>query len=314
MRSVVTISDEKALSEVIGFILLLGVVVAAFALWSIYVVPVNGREAEITQMNAVKDRFTDYKFSLDSLWINNQTSATVSTSINLGTGGGNTAASGLFLPLLNPIASSATIAVNNTGDTMWVNTSNSGQYVITLNTLEYQSQNNYWIQQRYYYQAGGVFLSQSDGSTYRVSPPFSFNRATTNTGTEVAVVKLEPIQVIGGSTVGGNGPVRVDTYMRTPATPRTLEPNTYVNISLNVTGNESAQMWLGLLKDTAARGAIPVSSPPWYTSNAVYNPATNRGYAYINISGPSATTNPVLLSYQSADFVVTLNNIASGIT
>jgi hypothetical protein len=304
-------NNEKALSEVIGFILLLGVVVAAFALWSIYVVPANGRESEISQMNAVKDRFTDYKFSLDSLWINNQTSATVSTSINLGTGGGNTAASGLFLPLLNPIASSATISVNNTGDTMWVNTSNSGQYALTLNTLEYQSQNYYWIQQRYYYQAGGVFLSQSDGSTCRVSPPFSFIAASTTTGTPFALVKMEPIQLIGGSTVGGNGPVRIDSYMRTPANPLVLNPDSFVKVSVNTTSKNTADTWIAVFNDTAVRGSLPVS---WYTSKIVLDPATNRWNAYINITGPLSTPNPVRLTYQSADYVVTLNNIASGIT
>jgi len=298
---------EKALSEVVGFILLLGIVVAAFALWSIYIVPANGREAEITQMNAVQDRFTDYKIALDSLWINNQTSATVSTSINLGTGGGNTEASGFFLPLLNPIASPAVILINNTGDSMWVNTSN-GNYAVTLNTLEYQSQNNYWIQQRYYYQTGGVFLSQIDGSTCRVSPPFSFNAANTTSGTSFALVKLEPIELVGGSTVGGTGPVRVDTYMRTPSTPVVLQSNTFVNISVNVTGSAAAQMWMGVFNDTAARGGIPTSNPPWYTSNV--NTANGRGYAYINITSP----NGVLFSYQTVDYVVTLNNIASGIT
>jgi hypothetical protein len=63
-------NSDLALSEVVGFILLLGVLVAAIALWMTYVVPINGREEEIIQMNLVKDRFTDYKISLDSLNIN----------------------------------------------------------------------------------------------------------------------------------------------------------------------------------------------------------------------------------------------------
>ncbi len=82
--------EERALSEVIGFVLLLGLIVAAFSLWMLFVVPVNGREEEITQMNNVKDRFTDYKISLDSLWTNNQSGVTLSTSFNIGTGGGST--------------------------------------------------------------------------------------------------------------------------------------------------------------------------------------------------------------------------------
>ena len=123
---------ECALSEVIGFILLLGIITAAFALWMVYVVPVNGREAEITQMNSVKDQFTDYKISLDSLWINspygaswNQNGVTLSTSFDLGTGGGNTQASGIFLPMMNPIASSATLSLQNTSDTMNITFSGS---------------------------------------------------------------------------------------------------------------------------------------------------------------------------------------------
>src|SRR5512137_1180511 len=104
-----TIRNERGLSEVVGFILLLGVVVAAFSLWLTYVVPAEGREKEIEQMNSVKDRFTDYKVSLDSLWINNQSGITLSSSFNLGTGGGNTEAQGLFLPLLKSRSSSATV-------------------------------------------------------------------------------------------------------------------------------------------------------------------------------------------------------------
>ena len=87
---------DLAVSEVIGFILLLAVIVTAFSLWMIYVVPANGREAEISHMNEVKDRFTDYKISLDSLWINNESGVTLSTSFNLGTGGGNTQVGGSF--------------------------------------------------------------------------------------------------------------------------------------------------------------------------------------------------------------------------
>ena len=61
---------EIALSEVIGFILLLGVLTAAMALWMMYIVPANGRVAEISHMDDVKNQFTNYKISLDSLWIN----------------------------------------------------------------------------------------------------------------------------------------------------------------------------------------------------------------------------------------------------
>ena len=162
-----------ALSEVVGFILLLGSLIEAFAPLMIYNVPANGRDADITPMNDVKDRSTDYKISLDSLWVNSpcgaswsQSGVTLSTSMNLGTGERNTPACGLFLPMLNPIASSEALAIKDNGDAMTA-TSNgpagpdSKTYIMSI--LEYKSQNYYRIQQTYYYQTGGVFLLRDDG-------------------------------------------------------------------------------------------------------------------------------------------------------
>lgn len=306
--------NEVALSEVIGFILLLGLVVAAFSLWMVFVVPINGREDEISQMNDVKDRFTDYKIGLDSLWTNNQSGVTLSTSINLGTGGGNTQAGGLFLPLLNPVASSAVLSVKDTGDVMMINSSSSGNYTVNMSVLEYQSQNNYWIQQRYYYQSGGVFLSQENGSTCRVSPSFSFNKANNGTA-DVASVSLVPIQVLGGSSIGGNGPVRVDSWIRTPDKTVTLQRNDWVQVSVDVRDRATADMWMGLFNDTRLRGGIKDSDTLWYTPSVSQVPATGRWSASLLINGPvsSSANNDVYLTLQRVDYVVTLNNVASGL-
>jgi hypothetical protein len=313
--------DERALSEVIGFILLLGVIVAAFALWMVYVVPVNGREAEITQMNFVKDRFTDYKISMDSLWINSpngatwsQSGVTLSTSLDLGVGGSNSQSSGLFLPMLSPIASSATLTVKDGGDKMTVNSSSgSADFVLNMSTLEYQSINNYWIQQRYYYQDGGVFLTQDNGTVCRVSPPITI--AQVNNGTaNVVSVNVVPIQLLGGSSVGGKGPVRVDSTLRATSQTATSQQNTWVNISFDVADKPTALMWMDVLNDTRIRGNITDST--WYTFKVAEDPATKRGTAFMNISGPFGQPyNPdVYLTVQKADYLVILNNIAAGIS
>jgi hypothetical protein len=47
---------DDALSEVVGFVLLLAVIVVALSLYQVYGVPAAGREAEIAHMNQVKDR------------------------------------------------------------------------------------------------------------------------------------------------------------------------------------------------------------------------------------------------------------------
>lgn len=307
--------NEIALSEVIGFVLLLALIVAAFSLWMVYVVPINGREDEINQMNDVKDRFTDYKISLDSLWTNNLSGVTLSTSFNLGTGGGSTQAGGLFLPLIHPIASSAVLSVKDTGDTMTINSSSSGNYTVTMGILEYRSENNYWIQQRYYYQSGGVFLSQENGSTYRVSPSFSFNKA--NNGTvDVAAVNLVPVRIFGGGSIGGNGPVRVDTWIRTPDKTLMLQKNDWVRVSVTVKDKETADMWMGLFNDSRKRGGIEDSDTGWYTPAVEPGPAPGSWSASLLIDGPypAPDNGDVYLTLQRIDYVVTLNSVASGLT
>lgn len=306
---------DSGLSEVIGFLLILSLIVMAFSVWMIYVVPATGREEEITQMNAVKDRFTDFKFSQDSLWVNNQSGVTLSTSFNLGSAGGNTQAGGLFLPMLRPIASSGTMSVKDGGDRLYVNSSSAaGQTRFNMSILEYQSLNNYWVQQRYYYQTGGVFLAQDNGSVCRISPAFTFAQST-NGSVSIASVNIIPIQLLGGSTISGKGPVRVDSQIRTPAAIAVLQPNTWVNISVSVSDKQTALMWMSLLNETRIRGNITDAS--WYTFNVAEDPLSKRGSAFMRINGPypDSPSNPdVFLTLRSADYVVTLNNIASGIS
>ncbi|NLO77794.1 MAG: hypothetical protein GX097_04785, partial [Methanomicrobiales archaeon] len=66
---------DEGLSEVIGFILLIGLLVVVLALYQTYSIPVQGRDNEIDHMNDVKDTLVAYKISLDSLWLNNRNEA-----------------------------------------------------------------------------------------------------------------------------------------------------------------------------------------------------------------------------------------------
>lgn len=319
-------NSDRALSEVIGFVLLLGVVVAAMALWMMYVIPVTGREDEIAHMDDVKDRFTDYKISLDSMWINSNnpsiatmSGVTLSTSFNLGTGGGNTQAGGMFLPMLKPIASSAVLSLKDSGDRLNITTAGGSIDMVrnySIKKIEYQSQNNYWIQQRYYYQAGGVFLGQESGSVTRVSPPISIvNNTASTAGDYSCSVTIAPITLDGGGSIGGNGPVRVDSRLKTIQPAIGPEKTSWVRISVRVPDYATAQMWNALYIDSLNNGGVTNTS--WYetgTSPSGTAPAT----AYVLIKGPrsdlSDPARDVWLTIHPAEYTVTFNNIASGIT
>ncbi|MCX6692285.1 MAG: hypothetical protein NTW33_09635 [Methanoregula sp.] len=103
---------EDGLSEVIGFVLILGLIVVVSSLYLAYGVPAQGRESEILHMNEVKDQFVSYKLSLDSLFNNNQVDTTVSNSFTLGTSGGFTQGTFSFIPILSPVNSGGTFAIN----------------------------------------------------------------------------------------------------------------------------------------------------------------------------------------------------------
>ena len=71
-NSRVSHSFESGLSEVIGFVLIIGLIVVVASLYLTYGVPAQGRENEIVHMNEIKDQFVGYKPSLDSLFNNNK--------------------------------------------------------------------------------------------------------------------------------------------------------------------------------------------------------------------------------------------------
>ena len=96
---------ESGLSEVIGFILIIAILVVVASLYVTYVVPAHGREAEIEHMTYIKNQFVDFKMAMDSLWINSQVNTSLSQNIEMGTLGQKTEGQFVFLPLMQPIGS-----------------------------------------------------------------------------------------------------------------------------------------------------------------------------------------------------------------
>jgi hypothetical protein len=116
--------NEHALSEVIGFILIIVVIITAFSLYLTYAVPAQGRENEIRHMDDVKDELVGYKIGVDALWTNGQIESLMSTTIHLGTAGATTQGTGGILPIVQPIGSSGTVAINQrTSSPEWLNIS-----------------------------------------------------------------------------------------------------------------------------------------------------------------------------------------------
>ncbi|MGP8088310.1 MAG: hypothetical protein ACLPOK_09580, partial [Methanoregula sp.] len=126
---------EQALSEVIGFVLILGIIMAAFSLYMVYGVPVQGRENEINHMSTINDQFVSYKIGIDSLVTNQQKGLAMSTSFPLGTAAQTSQGSTSIIPIMQPIGSSGVLAINQRTITPEIFTVSSNSYITNTTAI-----------------------------------------------------------------------------------------------------------------------------------------------------------------------------------
>lgn len=443
---------DTGLSEVVGFVLIIGVLTVIFSLYLTYGVPAQGRENEILHMGVVKDQFISYKIGLDSLATNDKVGTTLSNSFTLGSEGAYTQGVMGFIPIMNPVGSGGTFSINRrttvpetlsitsqslvidpvnrtsvdlpaaasftpshvyanvtigssavldrtasfgmiVNTTQWtaqinltpqvtfyqnyaqipgscpvsspngtaipiqipaspnptsgclvpinvynytgsdltltvskgstvtmdkypvykniqigstyavdlmdgtygLNTLTDSSSVIslrvdqprsgvtgtgnisynniektfasgpiTLGAVDFRSQNNYWISQEYYYQMGGVFLSQNDGNnTYKLPPAISFSLDTSNPSRPITRVTVNAVSITnpyGGSVVGGNSPVQIKTTLNSlytfPYADGTANTK-WFRIGVSTPDDQARVMWKNYFDYTAKVAGIP---------------------------------------------------------
>lgn len=299
--------SDEGLSEVIGFILLIGLLVVFLVMYQTYTVPVQGRDNEISHMNDIKDTFAAYKISLDSLWVNEREGTTLSTTLDLGTGGGYSQGGTGDIVLLTPLSSGGSVGINQRNETITVTAGSNAGGVVTLadhemGSLEFQSDNNYWIDQNYYYQLGGVFLEQDTGSTARVMPPLTIARYGTGAG-YTAKVDFTIIRLNGEQLISGTGPVRIDTNLNSNGISE-VSYDAITNVTIVVASDDenTRQMWEELLRDVMARYGIPAS---WYTLNS--------GSDEVSLEIVGNASIGVYADFIRANYTATLQTVATGI-
>ena len=291
---------DDGLSEVVGFVLVLAVIVVALSLYQVYGVPAAGRENEIAHMNHVKDRFVDYKISLDSLWVNDRSGVLLSTAFDLGTGAPATGGGGFVLPILTPAGSGGAVSVMGGGANLTIEAEGRDPVTIPLGNLTYRSSNNYWVDQTWTYQMGAIFLSQDGGTTVRVGP--SIAAAKTKDGN--IALAVAPISLEGSDTIAGSGPVRIETRMRWSA-PSSLDGDyEQVNLTIETDDPVTARAWERAFGEVRQRAMDEnVTSLP--------KPEVSPGNKKVTLSVQPETGKKVFLSMYPANYTVTIHNAAS---
>jgi len=292
---------DDGLSEVVGFVLLLALIVVALSLYQVYGVPAAGREAEIAHMNQVKDRFVDYKIALDSLWLNNRNGVLLSTAFDLGTGAGATGGSAFALPILTPAGSGGTVSAKSEGANLTIAPEGKDPVTIPLGSLSYSSSNNYWVDQTWTYQGGAIFLSQEGGTTVRVGP--SIAAAKTEDGN--ITLTVAPISLEGSAGIAGSGPVRVETRMRW-SEPSSLS-GTYDRVNLTVEADDpaTARAWKRAFDEVRQRAIEESVEPSWISTGQSGNTAT------LTVRPVLRPEKKVFLTVYPANYTVSVYNAAS---
>lgn len=285
-------NSEEGLSEVIGFILILALIMVFLSIWVIYAVPADGRQQEIEHMDYVQDWFTQYKITADSLWINynatDQTGPsgiTISNSLVLGSQGGATYSQGLFMIFMRPFGSSGTLSIENRSEKIEIRNDSMTLLDEEMMCVQYDGSNTYWIPQTYYYQMGGVFLEQSDGTVNRVAPLVYFYSFD---GLDVARFVITNITLGQTETtsISGEGPVRIDTVLTGKTELQPAPEGEGYTINMTLRDDSAAKAWMSILNELGA-------------------PDVDRVNNELTISGID------IIQYQYVNYTVSLQSVAA---
>src|SRR5512136_767174 len=145
-----------------------------------------------------------------------------------------------------------------------------------LGSIEFRSNNLYYTPQTHYYQLGGVFLEQDEGSTTEIPPDISVSLSNGAPVVNVGEILLQGNAVT--ANMSGSGPITVTSQV-TGIVNAPLMPgkNTrWVNLRIQAASPNAADMWNRTFHEIAARGGLPAGS---------YAAGSSGTIAYLNITG-----------------------------
>jgi len=201
--------SESASATVIGAVLLLAIIVSVFSVVRIGYIPEWKNDAEYSHMNDVWEDMADLKSKIDLMTIvlasDPNSTNTVTMNVPFRMGGGD-------VPLIGTIKSSGTLSIANRKEcNMTVTSSSGGNQVYTTGpilygTVNYASQNRYYVNQDFIYEGGALILSQGERSSMMLYPSIRFSRAPGDSyNVSVHVVEIDkkvysPPDVVSSNT------------------------------------------------------------------------------------------------------------------
>jgi hypothetical protein len=182
--------DKNAVSEVVGYIILLGTVITAIGIIYMLAVPQISNSQSQAQFQNAEQAFTILDTHASKAQYSNYLSQVSEMSLNGGTLKVNGSAGHIYIIRKDPISGTeTTIYGNNPGE------GSLGAIVYTINGREVG------------YQDGGIWEKYPDGGSVMVSAPdFNYNGETHSD-----TLTLPLMQIVGNSTLSGTGKAFITT-------------------------------------------------------------------------------------------------------
>ncbi len=153
--------DANAVAGIIVAVMLLGLIVSVISIIQMVYVPKWMEEREAEHMGIISNQMAQFKYALDTLTVSNQKTP-ITSSITLGS---------KELGFLSSSRAFGHIQLVGDAFTVIINRATSGSTgELMMKTFTYTSENAYFLNQKYTYEAGALILSQTEGNVLLNAP------------------------------------------------------------------------------------------------------------------------------------------------
>jgi len=176
------------------------------------------KEKESEHMNVLGDQFAQLNYAISTHVLNGKENIPMTTTISLGS---------KEMPYLMSVRAYGKLSILQ--DDLIISINGTPNKNITVGTIEYSSYNNYFIDQNFIFESGGMILSQQSGNVMKIKPGFSA-LFLDDFLIDFTIVNISTIGNKDRSYVGF-GPTSIQTeYIKSPD-PSSIDNVSYINIT-----------------------------------------------------------------------------------
>jgi hypothetical protein len=199
-------NSNDAIVGIVATFLVVGLIVSVLSMIQLVFIPKWMEQNEADHMDTVADQFSQLKFAIDTQSVIKQRDAPIASYITLGN---------KELPFLSSTRSYGSLEiVSHACSITFSNETDTFHY--PLGIIRYSSDNAYYLDQDYLFEAGAVILSQNSGSSMFTKPMFSI-RYDTSINISFTIINVSTIgdkREIGGY---GTYPIQTEFSYATPS-------------------------------------------------------------------------------------------------